>query len=117
MKRIRNTAKWPTKLKNTGVKRDTTKWYEFHRDHGHNIVDYITLRLEVTELLKRGHLWDLLNDKGKTTFSNKDGLITLPPQDPTPEGHCHMIYGNSKVSKVSYSSAKRHTQTIVNLEA
>ncbi|XP_031251412.1 uncharacterized protein LOC116109317 [Pistacia vera] len=55
MKGMGSSVKWPGKL-NVEARRDMTKWCEFHGDHGHNIVDCITLRLEVTALLKRGHL-------------------------------------------------------------
>ena len=68
MKNMDNTVKWPRKSNNPDPKRDITKYYEFHGDHGHSTPNCIALRFEVTDLLKRGHLQDLLSEKGKNTL-------------------------------------------------
>ena len=69
MKTMGNTIKWPQKINNSDTKRDITEYYEFHGDHGHLTPDYIALRFEVADLLKKGHLQDLLSDKGKNTLA------------------------------------------------
>ena len=38
------------------TKRDSTKYCEFHRDHGHGTDDCIQLRKEIEHLIQRGHL-------------------------------------------------------------
>ncbi|GMN49594.1 hypothetical protein TIFTF001_018758 [Ficus carica] len=43
---------WPKKLPENPA-RDTSKYCEFHKDHGHNTVDCRALRAEVAELLKK----------------------------------------------------------------
>ncbi|GMN19954.1 hypothetical protein TIFTF001_047019 [Ficus carica] len=58
---------WPKKLPENPA-RDTSKYCEFHKDHGHNTVDCRALRAEVAELLKKGHLREFLTEKGKETY-------------------------------------------------
>ncbi|GMN35838.1 hypothetical protein TIFTF001_042294, partial [Ficus carica] len=58
---------WPKKLPENPA-RDTSKYCEFHKDHGHNTVDCRALRAEVVELLKKGHLCEFLTEKGRETY-------------------------------------------------
>ncbi|XP_031281186.1 uncharacterized protein LOC116139652 [Pistacia vera] len=96
MKGMGSAIKWPGKL----------------NPEGHNTADCIALRLEVVALLKRGHLRDLLTDKGKNTISQKGSKEpSPPPREPTPKGFCSLISGGSEISGVSYSSAKRYART------
>ncbi|GMN48610.1 hypothetical protein TIFTF001_017761 [Ficus carica] len=58
---------WPKKLSENPA-RDTTKYCEFHKDHGHQTIDCRALRAEVVELLKKGHLREFLTEKGRETY-------------------------------------------------
>ncbi|GMN62714.1 hypothetical protein TIFTF001_031786 [Ficus carica] len=58
---------WPKKLPENAA-RDTTKYCEFHKDHGHHTIDCRALRAEVAELLKKGHLREFLTEKGRETY-------------------------------------------------
>ncbi|XP_062074853.1 uncharacterized protein LOC133778849 [Humulus lupulus] len=64
---------------------------------------------------KRGHLTDLLTDKGKRTFQQEaDSSIVrrevTPPKPPTHERTVNVITGGSEVSGVTHSAAKRHAR-------
>ncbi|KAK3193135.1 hypothetical protein Dsin_024445 [Dipteronia sinensis] len=63
MKEMGRTVKWPRKMNAPPEHRDARFRYEFHGDHGHRTEDCATLKLEVAELLKRGHLLEYLTNK------------------------------------------------------
>ncbi|KAF3515329.1 hypothetical protein F2Q69_00005491 [Brassica cretica] len=46
--------------------RNPAFWCDFHRDHGHKTEDCVALKIEVNELLKKGHLTEFLSEKAKS---------------------------------------------------
>ena len=108
MNNMGNTIKWPYKNNNLDPKWDTTKYYEFHGDHDHSTYDCIAQRFEVADLLKKGHLQDLLSDKGKNTLNNDQ------PTEPTPERIVNVITGGFEMSGITYSATRRHAHAAVN---
>ncbi|CAA7061849.1 unnamed protein product [Microthlaspi erraticum] len=64
-------VRWPQKMKAPGERRDTSKWCDFHSDHGHRTEDCITLRMEVNELLKKGHLREHLSDRARVASTTE----------------------------------------------
>ncbi|XP_016461846.1 uncharacterized protein LOC107785137 [Nicotiana tabacum] len=55
--------------------------YEFHQERGHKIEDCITLKQEIMNMLRRGHLKELLSEKGRNNFARgreHQGLPKLP---------------------------------------
>ena len=115
MKGLGDKVRWHEKMRTPDDQRDRTRWRDFHADHGHRTDECIALKLEVSNLLKRGHLTDLLTDKGKQTFQQRGNKpdarreIT-PPRPPTHERTVNVITGGSEVSGVTHSAAKRHTR-------
>ena len=67
LKGMGETVKWPQKMKSASGARDIKKWCKFHKDRGHLMDECHALQLEVVELLKQGHLKDLLTERGRTT--------------------------------------------------
>ncbi|KAL5581265.1 hypothetical protein UlMin_013707 [Ulmus minor] len=115
MKNMGNAVRWPRQPDRSNPKWDNTQWCEYHADHGHTTANYVSLRLEVAELLKRGHLLDLLTNKGKKTIAKRDNHVE-EPREPTPERVINVITGGSEISGISYSAARRHARVFVNPE-
>ncbi|KAF3607885.1 hypothetical protein DY000_02047849 [Brassica cretica] len=55
--------KAPDSFRNLGF------WFYFYRDHSHKTEDCVTLKIEVNELLKKGHLKEFLFEKAKSHLS------------------------------------------------
>ena len=49
-------VKWPPKMKAPDSFLNPELFCDFHSDHGHKTEDFIALRIEVNELLQKGHL-------------------------------------------------------------
>ena len=47
---------FPSKLKGDPNKRSRDKYYYFHRDHGHDTVDYYDLKQQIKALIRQGKL-------------------------------------------------------------
>ncbi|XP_010462614.1 PREDICTED: uncharacterized protein LOC104743203 [Camelina sativa] len=114
-------VRWPPKMKAPDNKRNTSKWCEFHNDHGHRTEDCISLRMEVNELLKKGYLREYLSDKTQNRLdgeSNKqvaiaNGLVSPPKHDRV----INVISGGSEISGITHSAAKRNTRTVKNCQS
>ncbi|KAF3494668.1 hypothetical protein DY000_02053701 [Brassica cretica] len=62
-------VKWPQKMKAPDSFRNPGFWCDFHRDHGHKMEDCVTLKIYVTQLLRKGHLGEFLSEKVKSHLS------------------------------------------------
>ncbi|KAL5569967.1 hypothetical protein UlMin_026542 [Ulmus minor] len=118
LKGIREAVKWPQKMKSTPGTQDTKKWCEFHRDHGHRTDECHALRLEVAELLKQGHLKDLLTEHGRATRDKGSSRVRdgTPPAPPRHNKIINVISGGSEVSEVSYAAAKWNSRRMARTE-
>ena len=48
--------KWPRPLHSSPNVRNKNKYYQFHKDHGHNTEDCRDLKEQVEELIRKGKL-------------------------------------------------------------
>ncbi|KAF2587050.1 hypothetical protein F2Q70_00036881 [Brassica cretica] len=62
-------VKWPQKMKAPDSFRNPGFWCDFHRDHAHKMEDCVVLKIEVNELLRKGHLREFLSEKAKSHLS------------------------------------------------
>ncbi|XP_038718291.1 uncharacterized protein LOC120011280 [Tripterygium wilfordii] len=115
LKKMGEKVKWP--LKNTdGREKDTTKWCGFHQVHGHKTTECKALLYEVNDLVNRGHLHDLLTERGKALLAKRkekaaeDGI-------PEPTETIAVIIGGSEISGISHSAAKRSARAAINPDA
>ena len=57
--------RWSYQMKTDPSNRDSTKYCEFHRDHGHRTYDCILSRKEIEYLIRHGHLRRFVASKGR----------------------------------------------------
>ncbi|KAF3535646.1 hypothetical protein F2Q69_00023593 [Brassica cretica] len=62
LKQMDQQVKWPPKMKAPDSFRNPKLWCDFLRDHGHKTEYCIALRIEVNELLQKGHLREFLSE-------------------------------------------------------
>ncbi|XP_048619925.1 uncharacterized protein LOC125590406 [Brassica napus] len=95
-------VKWPQKMKALDSFRNPGFWCQFHRDHGHKTEDCIALKIEVNELLKKGHLREFLSGKAKSHLRQE----TTGPSDP-----CHIgRFGNQRHKPSSREEKHRNAK-------
>ncbi|KAF3566480.1 hypothetical protein DY000_02014460 [Brassica cretica] len=101
-------AKWPQKMKPPDSFRNYGFWCEFHRDHSHKTEDCIALKIEVNELLRKGHLREFLSDKAKSHLSKETtGKPTeaAPVSPPRHDRVIHVISGGT--DEVSFTAKEQ----------
>lgn len=59
----KNLIKWPERMKKSLFPREKTKYWRFHRDHGHDTDDYRILKDEIEFLIKKRHLEQYMRPK------------------------------------------------------
>ncbi|KAK9050700.1 hypothetical protein SSX86_030330 [Deinandra increscens subsp. villosa] len=102
-------ARWPRKTDKQGSWKDKTKWCAFHEDFGNLTDECIALQKEISYLLTKGHLKELIGRKKvKTQEADKvPQRAASPPQDAQ---IINFISGGSDICGTSYSSAKKHAK-------
>ncbi|KAF3523284.1 hypothetical protein F2Q69_00048424 [Brassica cretica] len=81
--------------------RNPELWCDFHRDHGHKTEDCISLKIEVNELLQKGHLREFLSEKAKAHLSKETAGKSkgaAPASPPRQDRLIHVISRGSEES-------------------
>lgn len=105
-------VKWPQKMRAPDSFWNPNRWCDFHNDHGHKTEDCIALRIEVNELLKKGHLQEVLSDKAKNLLNketNNHPTEAMHASPPRQDRVICVISNGSEVSGISHAAAKKST--------
>ena len=80
-------------MKSDLARRDDTKYYEFHKDHGHRINDCIQLKKEIEYLIRRGHLSRYVASEQRERVQPQPPRQPIPVQHQPHLGEIHVISG------------------------
>ncbi|XP_070039922.1 uncharacterized protein [Nicotiana tomentosiformis] len=114
LEKLRIKVKWPPKIRSDPNTRKSDALYEFHQERGHKTEDCIALRQEVINMLRQGHLKELLSDKGRTNFARgreDQGL----PKPSSPARTINMIIGgddDASINNVKFTTSHKLKRTI-----
>ena len=99
-------------MKTDPAKRDSTKYCEFHRDHGHRTDDCIQLRKEIEYWFRRGHLRRFVASEGRDQAPPPSPRQLTPTQHQQPLGEIQVISGRFTGGGESNSARKAHLRNI-----
>ena len=99
-------------MKTDPAKRDSTKYCEFHRDHGHRTDDCIRLKKEIEYLIRRGHLRRFMALEGRDQAPPPSSRQPTLTQHQQPLGEIYVISGGFAGGGESISTQKAHLRSI-----
>ena len=103
-------------MKMDPVKRDMTKYYNFHRDHGHRTDNCIQLKKEIKFLIRRGHLRRYMAQEDWNQAPSPPPRQPAPAQHQQPLGEINAIFGGFTDGRESSSAKKAHPHNIISGE-
>ena len=109
--------RWPSQMKSDPVRRDDTKYCEFHKDHGHRTDDCIHLKKEIEYLIRRQHLSRYVASEGRERVQPQPHRQPTPVQHQSPLGEIHVISRGFAGGGESNSPRKAHLRSIKSGEA
>ncbi|KAF8100829.1 hypothetical protein N665_0215s0006 [Sinapis alba] len=93
------------------------RWCNFHNDNSHKKKDCLALKMEVNELLKKGHLRKFLSDKAKNLLNKEttnQPIVGAPASPPRHDRVITVIFDSVEVSGVSHADSKKSTIDVMN---
>ena len=103
-------------MKTDPAKRNSTKYCEFHRDHGHRTDDCIQLRKKIEYLIRRGHFRLFVASKGRGQAPPPSPRQPVPTQHQQPLGEIQVIFGGFAGGMESSLARKAHLHNIISGE-
>ena len=101
-----------SQMRSDSVKRDTTKYCEFHKDHDHCTDDCIQLRKEIEYLIRQGHLRRYIALKDHNQEPPLPPRQSAPAQHQQPLGKINVISRGFAGGRESNSVGKAHLSSI-----
>nr|XP_009605889.1 uncharacterized protein LOC104100382 [Nicotiana tomentosiformis] len=114
MEKLRPEVKWSPKMRSDSNTRKSDALCEFHQERGHKTEDCITLRQEVVNMLRQGHLKELLSDRRRTNFASGCEHHG-PPKPPSPARTINMIISGSddiSINNMKFSTTHKLKRSI-----
>ncbi|KAL7600002.1 uncharacterized protein LOC111909241 [Lactuca sativa] len=111
MQDLGDKARWLKRDNKSTTWKDKSKWCAYHEDFVDMMEDCIALRKEISYLLIKGHLKEILGRKREKSKENcQDGhrILEKPGSPPADAKIINVISGGSNIRGTSYSQAKRH---------
>ena len=113
MQDLGDKARWPRKGEKSSSWKDKSKWCAYHEDFGHITEECIALRKEVSYLLSKGQLKELLGrrkERSSDTHQDPSKISEIANPPPPNAQVINMISGGSDICGTSYSAAKRQAR-------
>ena len=104
--------RWSSQMKLDPVRRDDTKYCEFHKDHGHRTDDCIQLKKEIEYLIRHGHLSRYVALEGREQVQPPPPRQPTPSQHQPPLGEIHVISRGFEGGEESNSARKARLHSI-----
>ena len=99
-------------MKTNPTKRDITKYFKFHRDHGHRTDDCIQLKKEIEFLIRHGHLHRYMAPKDRNQVPPPPPRRPAVAQHQQPLGEINVIFGGLASGGESNLAKKAHLRSI-----
>nr|XP_018631227.1 uncharacterized protein LOC108947568 [Nicotiana tomentosiformis] len=96
LEKLGSKMKWPQKIRSEPNIRKLNSLCEFHKERGHKTEHCSALRQEAINMLRQGHLKELLSNRGRTNFARGCEQHQGPPKPPSPAHTIHMIIKSVK---------------------
>ena len=100
--------RWPSQMKTDPVKRDMTKYCDFHRDHRHRTDGCILLKKDIEFLIKCGHLRCYVAPEDQNRAPPPPPRQPAPAQHQQPLGEINVIFEGFPGVGESSSARKAH---------
>ncbi|KAF3579349.1 hypothetical protein DY000_02031035 [Brassica cretica] len=115
LRKMGQQVKWPEKIRAPDSFRNPGLWCDFHCDHRQKTEDCVAMKIEVNELLKKGHLREFLSENAKSHLSKEamgKPIEAAPVSPPRQDRVIHVISGGSEISDEISFTAKAQERVL-----